>query len=68
MAVFAQRKNLAGVPIGACEHWRFARSAQQRVLRWHTDRTENINTIDFNNLSGVVNKRSIWCVEFAWRF
>ena len=32
------------------------------------DRTENIYTIDFNNLTGVVNEPRTWGVEYAWRY
>ena len=32
------------------------------------DRTENIYTIDFNNLTGVVNEPRIWGIEYGWRY
>jgi iron complex outermembrane receptor protein len=32
------------------------------------DRTENIYTIDFNNLTGIVNDPRTWGVEYAWRY
>ena len=31
-------------------------------------RTENIYTIDFSNLLGVVNEPRTWGVEYAWRY
>jgi iron complex outermembrane receptor protein len=33
-----------------------------------TDRTENIYTIDFNNLTGIVNDPRTWGIEYAWRY
>jgi len=32
------------------------------------DRTENIYTIDFNNLTGIVNDPRTWGVEYVWRY
>ncbi|MBT8048591.1 MAG: TonB-dependent receptor [Xanthomonadales bacterium] len=32
------------------------------------DRTENIYTIDFNNLTGIVNDPRTWGIEYAWRY
>ncbi len=32
------------------------------------DAEENIYTIDFNNLTGVVNEPRTWGVEYAWRY
>jgi len=32
------------------------------------DRTENIYTIDFSNLTGVVNEPRIWGVQYVWRY
>jgi iron complex outermembrane receptor protein len=32
------------------------------------DRTENTYTIDFNNLTGIVNDPRTWGVEYAWRY
>jgi iron complex outermembrane receptor protein len=32
------------------------------------DRTENIYTIDFSNLLGVVNEPRTWGVQYAWRY
>jgi iron complex outermembrane receptor protein len=32
------------------------------------DEEKNIYTIDFNNLTGVVNEPRIWGVEYAWRY
>jgi iron complex outermembrane receptor protein len=32
------------------------------------DRTENIYTIDFNNLTGIVNEPRTWGVEYSWRY
>jgi iron complex outermembrane receptor protein len=32
------------------------------------DRTENIYTIDFSNLLGVVNEPRTWGIEYAWRY
>jgi len=33
-----------------------------------TDRERNIYTIDFNNLTGIVNQPRTWGVEYAWRY
>ncbi len=33
-----------------------------------TDRERNIYTIDFNNLTGIVNEPRTWGVEYAWRY
>jgi iron complex outermembrane receptor protein len=33
-----------------------------------SDRTENIYTIDFNNLTGVVNEPRTFGLEYNWRY
>ena len=33
-----------------------------------SDRERNIYTIDFNNLTGIVNEPRTWGVEYAWRY
>jgi iron complex outermembrane receptor protein len=33
-----------------------------------SDRTENIYTIDFNNLTGIVNDPRTYGIEYAWRY
>ncbi len=33
-----------------------------------SDRERNIYTIDFNNLTGIVNNPRTWGVEYAWRY
>ena len=32
------------------------------------DTEKNIYTIDFNNLTGIVNEPRTWGVEYAWRY
>ena len=33
-----------------------------------SDRERNIYTIDFNNLTGIINEPRTWGVEYAWRY